>query len=87
MKVMQFLTCTQKNGIRFGLSAVKNVGVALIEKLERERQRNGLFKNLYDFWSAECREFELNKRALERSYSKRCTGWIGMESAANASTI
>lgn len=56
-------TCTKK-GIRFGLSAVKNVGVALIEKLERERQRNGLFKNLYDFCQR-MQGIELNKRALE----------------------
>ena len=41
-------TCT-KQGIRFGLHAVKNVGIALIEKLERERQALGAFTDLYDF--------------------------------------
>lgn len=46
-------TCT-KQGIRFGLHAVKNVGIALIEKLERERQAHGAFTDLYDF-ASECR--------------------------------
>lgn len=56
-------TCTKK-GIRFGLSAVKNVGMALIEKLEEERQKNGLFISLYDFCQR-MQGMELNKRALE----------------------
>lgn len=56
-------TYTQK-GIRFGLSAVKNVGVALIEKLEQERQKNGIFNSLYDFCQR-MQGMELNKRALE----------------------
>ena len=56
-------TCT-KQGIRFGLHAVKNVGIALIEKLERERQAHGVFTDLYDFCER-MQGIELNKRALE----------------------
>lgn len=56
-------TCT-KQGIRFGLHAVKNVGIALIEKLERERQAHGAFTDLYDFCER-MQGIELNKRALE----------------------
>ena len=52
------------DNIRFGLGSVKNVGVGLIEKLVSERQKNGRFRNFYDF----CQRmsvFDLNKRVLE----------------------
>ncbi len=53
-----------KEGIRFGLTAVKGVGMPLIEKLEKEREKHGAFTGLPDF----CRRMhgvELQKRALE----------------------
>lgn len=53
-----------KKGIRFGLNAVKNVGAALIEKLEKERAEHGLFSSLFDFCER-LQGIELNKRALE----------------------
>lgn len=37
--------------IRFGLGAIKNVGVASIQDVETERTQNGKFKDLYDFCS------------------------------------
>ena len=52
------------NGIRFGLSAVKNVGRGLIVKLVNERERNGQFKNFSDFIDRMAGE-DMNKRALE----------------------
>ncbi len=53
-----------KDGIRFGLLAVKNLGRTLIEKLIAERNSGGNYKDLYDFC---CRNFgsQLNRRALE----------------------
>ena len=53
-----------ENGIRFGLSAVKNVGHALIQRLLQERKAGHRFTDLYDF----CQRLngkDLNKRALE----------------------
>jgi DNA polymerase-3 subunit alpha len=50
--------------IRFGLAAVKNVGVKAVETIVRERERNGLFRSLADF----CKRVDksrVNKRVLE----------------------
>ncbi len=58
----EFTPC--KDGIRFGLSAVKNLGRSLIEGLIRERNENGPYRSMYDF----CRRNtgrEFNRRALE----------------------
>lgn len=50
--------------IRFGLQAVKNLGMSLISSLVNERNGNGEFKGLYDF----CLRMygrDFNKRAVE----------------------
>lgn len=50
--------------IRFGLSAVRNVGEGVIEAIIREREENGLFRSIYDY----CRRVDtnaLNKRTIE----------------------
>ncbi len=50
--------------IRFGVGAVKNVGLALIEKLVEERSRGGAFTSFEDF----CQRMsssEINRRAVE----------------------
>ncbi|MCC8169705.1 MAG: DNA polymerase III subunit alpha, partial [Oscillospiraceae bacterium] len=52
------------NGIRFGLSAVKNVGRSLIVNLVSERERNGSFKSFSDFIDRTAGS-DMNKRALE----------------------
>jgi DNA polymerase-3 subunit alpha len=52
------------NGIRFGLSAVKNVGRSLIVNLVSERERNGKFKSFSDFIDRTAGG-DMNKRALE----------------------
>jgi DNA polymerase-3 subunit alpha len=52
------------NQIRFGLTAVKNVGDAAIDIILTERQDNGKFKSLYDF----CHRVDLrkvNRRVVE----------------------
>lgn len=53
-----------KNSIRFGLAAVKNVGEAALKTIVELRKNDGLFKSLEDFCSrvnSRC----INKRALE----------------------
>ncbi len=56
---------TPDNGdIRFGLMAIKNLGVGLIEKLIEEREKNGNYTSMYDFCLRNhSREF--NRKALE----------------------
>ncbi|HEX72402.1 MAG TPA: DNA polymerase III subunit alpha, partial [Candidatus Hydrogenedentes bacterium] len=52
------------NAIRFGLSAIKNVGVGPTEAIVTERESSGPFKDVFDF----CRRLEsriANKRLLE----------------------
>ena len=52
------------NDIVFSLLSIKNLGRALIDKIERERKENGSFKSFWDF----CKRVsgnELNRRALE----------------------
>ncbi len=52
------------NGIRYGLSAVKNVGKGIILKVVEERNQNGEFASFSDFADRMCGT-DLNKRAVE----------------------
>ncbi len=54
-----------ENGcIMFGLSALKNIGYPLINKIVSEREQNGEYKSMFDFCvRCLCRDF--NRRALE----------------------
>jgi DNA polymerase-3 subunit alpha len=51
-------------GIRFGLSAIKNVGVSAVEQIVKARSEKGLFHDLFEF----CARVDLrlvNKKTLE----------------------
>lgn len=50
--------------IRFGLLAVKNLGGGVIDRMLIERERNGDFKDLYDFCDRLFGQ-DLNRRAVE----------------------
>ena len=50
--------------VRYGLGGLKGVGVGIVEELIAEREKNGEFKNLYDFISRAGHEAH-NKRFLE----------------------
>jgi len=52
------------NSIRFGLSAIKNVGVGFISKLVEERNANGKFASFSDFVQR-MTDKDMNKRAVE----------------------
>jgi DNA polymerase III subunit alpha len=54
----------EKMAIRFGLSAIKNVGVAAIENILTEREKNGPFSNFNDF-CIRVDSQKVNKRVLE----------------------
>jgi DNA polymerase-3 subunit alpha len=53
-----------ERGIRFGLSAIKNVGAGAVESILKERKRVGRFKNIFEL----CEKLDLrlvNKKVLE----------------------
>ena len=52
------------NRIRFGLSAIKNVGLNVIEEIRMERKSNGKFKDFYDF-TLRIDNSVLNKKTME----------------------
>ena len=52
------------NKIRFGLSAVKNLGENIIKEVIKERKANGPYKSLEDFLSR-VKTKDLNKKSLE----------------------
>jgi len=52
------------NSIRFGLSAIKNVGENIVDEIIHERKNNGPFKNIDDFLKRIGHK-DLNKKSLE----------------------
>lgn len=50
--------------IRFGLSAIKNLGIGLIERLISEREQNGEYTSMYDFCYRNYSR-EMGRKALE----------------------
>lgn len=52
------------NSIRFGLSAIKNVGTNVIESIAGERKENGKFRNFIDFVNRVSSNV-LNKKTIE----------------------
>ena len=53
-----------EQGIRFGLGAVKNIGMGFVRRLMQERQRGGRFTSLEDFCQR-LSDADLNKRTVE----------------------
>lgn len=53
----------EDEGIRFALSAVKNVGVGMVRCIAKERERSGNFVSFEDFYSRMCSQ--VNKKAVE----------------------
>ncbi len=59
-----FSVVPDKNQIRFGLSAIKNVGYNIVELIINERKEKGHFKSIQDFISRVDSKV-LNKKSLE----------------------
>jgi DNA polymerase-3 subunit alpha len=53
-----------KENIRFGLNAIKNVGYSVAKEISKERQANGHYKNLVDFLERVTGK-DLNKKSIE----------------------
>ncbi|MEA5047718.1 MAG: DNA polymerase III subunit alpha [Eubacteriales bacterium] len=64
----------EKDAIRFGLSAVRNVGGAVMETMVQERTENGTFSSIFDFCD---RVDGLNKRMVEALISAGCFDSMG----------
>lgn len=54
--------------IRYGMGAIKNIGIGVIQQITDEREANGKFTSFEDFISR-CAPFNLNKRMLENLIS------------------
>ena len=54
----------EERAIRFGFSAIKNVGEAAVDAIIEEREKNGEFKSLIDFTSR-MTQSKVNSRAIE----------------------
>lgn len=65
-KSMTFFS-VKNDKIRFGIAALKNVGIAMVERIIQERETNGDFKSLEDFIKrmADIDTLALNKKCLE----------------------
>ncbi len=61
---VHFSVVPGKKQIRFGLAAIKNVGMAITETIVEERKENGNFKSLNDFIER-IKSKNLNKKSLE----------------------
>lgn len=61
---MNFSVVPQKNQIRFGLLAIKNVGEKVVEAIIQERKAQGPYASIQDFVSRVASK-DLNKKSLE----------------------
>ncbi|MGB2455264.1 MAG: DNA polymerase III subunit alpha, partial [Akkermansiaceae bacterium] len=75
-----------KRGIRYGLSAIKNVGTAAMAMAINEREENGEYESLDDF----CDRLDskvINKRILENLVKAGAMDWTGETRAGMADRI
>ena len=75
-----------KRGIRYGLSAIKNVGTAAMAMAIKEREGNGEYESLDDF----CDRLDskvINKRILENLVKAGAMDWTGETRAGMADRI
>ncbi len=61
----------EQPAIRFGLGSVKNVGAASLDQVTAEREKNGPFKNIYDF-CRRCAGTDLSKKSVESLIMAGC---------------
>ncbi|MDO4758004.1 MAG: DNA polymerase III subunit alpha [Rikenellaceae bacterium] len=61
---MKAFSANQQGDIRFGMAAIKGMGEAAAESIIREREENGPFKNIYDFFER-VNYSVVNRKAIE----------------------
>jgi DNA polymerase-3 subunit alpha len=69
-----------ENAIRFGLGAIKNVGIATAEVIVEERKKNGEFKSLVDFMKR-VDQRKVNKKVVESLIKAGAFDWTGYKRA------
>ena len=75
-----FFKVIDNKNLMYGLGAIKGVGLAAIENMMSEREKNGLFKDLFDF----CQRIDLrkiNKRVFEALIKSGCFDSLGKHRA------
>ena len=55
---------TKGNNIMFGMASIKNVGIAAVEAIVNEREKNGAYKDFIDFCKRMSSE-QVNKKCIE----------------------
>lgn len=58
-------TVDPDGGVRFGLAAIKNVGISAAQAILNERTNNGEYRSLHDFITRMVGKSEVNKRSVE----------------------
>jgi DNA polymerase-3 subunit alpha len=69
-----------ENSIRFGLGAIKNVGIATAEVIVEERKKNGEFKSIVDFIKR-VDPRKVNKKVIESLIKAGAFDWTGFKRA------
>jgi len=68
----------ENRNIRFGLAALKNIGRSFVDDLIREREANGIYKDVEDFVEA-AKKFSINKRQFESLIKSGATDCLGVK--------
>ncbi len=79
-------TTEEPNAIRYGLSAIKNVGESAMESAIAERERSGPFKSLEDF-ASRLDNRTVNKKMMEALVKSGAFDFTGEERASMNSRI
>lgn len=85
-KSQYFFKVIDDTHIMYGLGAIKGVGEAAIENIVATRERDGEFKNIFDF----CQRVDLrkmNKRVLEALIKSGCFDSFGIHRASLIATL
>ncbi|MFA5050544.1 MAG: DNA polymerase III subunit alpha [Patescibacteria group bacterium] len=69
-------TVTDKNKIRFGLLAIKNIGTGIVRTIIEQRQENGAYQNLEDFLNR-VQTKDLNKKSMESLIKSGAMDYFG----------
>ncbi len=71
INLSESMFCVEDDAIRFGLAAIKNVGLGVTNAIVSERRNGGLFTDIYDFINR-LSAGVLNKRSLENIILSGC---------------
>lgn len=72
--------------IEFGLAAIKNVGIRVIDEIVKERTKRGVFIDIFDFCARISSKF-INRRTLESLVAAGCFDEFGHHRASLLATL